>query len=64
MPTGSGIRVAVNAAAAATIIASDFAPVPYLSAAVGIVVGILQLCENVRVNKYVQSTLNLKIVSR
>ncbi|KAL5528090.1 hypothetical protein ACEPAF_7226 [Sanghuangporus sanghuang] len=51
MTFGSGFKVAATSAAAVTVIAADFAPVPFLSPAVGIVVGILQLCDNVRTNR-------------
>jgi hypothetical protein len=47
----SSMAVVGSAVAKATTIAADFAPVPYLGPAVGLVIGILRLCENVRTNK-------------
>lgn len=55
MSAHSGYRIAGNAIAATAMvtanIASDLAPVPFLSPVVGVVVAIIQLCENVRTNK-------------
>lgn len=51
MSFASTARVVAAGTAAAASLTADFAPVPFLAPAVGIVVGILQLCDNVRTNK-------------
>ena len=47
----SAVRVIGLGVGACASIAADFAPVPYMGPVVAIVIGITQLCDNVRVNK-------------
>ncbi|THH05036.1 hypothetical protein EW145_g5090 [Phellinidium pouzarii] len=47
----TGLRLVATSVGAAAILAADFAPVPYLGPAVGVVVGILKLCDNMQTNK-------------
>ena len=48
-------RAVITSVAAGAVVATNFAPFPYLAPAVSVVVGILRLCENVRTNKYVSA---------
>ena len=52
MAAARTVRVVATSVAGASVIAANFAPLPYLAPTVTVVVGILKLCENVRTNKY------------
>ena len=52
MAAARTVRVVATSVAGVSVIAANFAPLPYLAPAVTVVVGILKLCENVRTNKY------------
>ena len=51
MSTKMGLKLAGAGLGTAAGLAATFAPVPWLAPAVAIVAGILQLCQNVSVNK-------------
>ena len=47
----SAMTVIGQSIGAAAAITANIAPIPYMAPAVGIVLGILKLCDNVRSNK-------------